>query len=48
MFWFFVLEVYIFGGKAQLDDYVNQNLHWKLGQQTQSAGTLLAYLDTTA
>ena len=25
-----------------------QNLHWKLGQQTPSAGTLLAYLETTA
>ena len=25
-----------------------QNLHWKLGQQTPSVGTLLAYLETTA
>ena len=25
-----------------------QNLHWKLGQQTLSAGTLLAYSETTA
>ena len=25
----------------------NQNLHWKLGQQTPSAGTLFAYLETT-
>ena len=27
---------------------VNQNLHLKLGQQTPSVGTLLAYLETTA
>ena len=27
---------------------LDQNLHWKLGQQTPSAGTLLAYLETTA
>ena len=26
----------------------HQNLHWKLGQQTPSAWTLLAYLETTA
>ena len=26
--------------------YTMQNLHWKLGQQTPSAGTLLAYLET--
>ena len=25
----------------------NQNLHWKLGQQTPSAGTISAYLETT-
>ena len=25
-----------------------QNLHWKLGQQTPSVGTLLAYLETKA
>ena len=25
----------------------NQNLHWKLGQQTPSFGSLLAYLETT-
>ena len=27
---------------------MDQNLHWKLEQQTPSAGTLLAYLETTA
>ena len=27
---------------------MNQNLHWKLGQQTPSVGTILAYLETTA
>ena len=27
---------------------VSQNLHWKLGQQTLSFGSLLAYLETTA
>ena len=26
---------------------INQNFHWKLGQQTLSAGTLLVYLGTT-
>ena len=26
--------------------YVSQNLHWNLGQQTLSVGTLLAYLET--
>ena len=27
---------------------LNQNRHWKLGQQTPSVGTILAYLETTA
>ena len=27
---------------------LNQNLHWKFGQQTPSVGTVLAYLETTA
>ena len=27
--------------------YDEPNLHWKLGQQTPSVGTLLAYLETT-
>ena len=26
----------------------NQNLHWKLGQQAPSFGSILAYLETTA
>ena len=28
--------------------HTSQNLHWKLGQQTPSVGSLLAYLETTA
>ena len=32
----------------QLPNGHTQSLHWKLGQQTPSAGTLLAYLETTA
>ena len=28
--------------------YCCQNIHWKLGQQTPSVGTLLAYLGTMA
>ena len=29
-------------------DDINQNLHWKLGQQAPSVGSILAYLETTA
>ena len=30
-----------------IDERGGQNLHWKLGQQTPSVGTLLTYLETT-
>ena len=32
---------------AKLESYT-QNLHWKLGQQAPSLGSILAYLETTA
>ena len=35
-------------GRLTIYGNFTQNLHWKLGQQTPSAGTLLAYLETTA
>ena len=35
-------------GPSELFHFKNQNLHWKLGQQVQSFGTILAYLETTA
>ena len=34
--------------RVHIFSYTYQNLHWKLGQQTPSAGTLLAYLENTA
>ena len=40
----FCIDVTLLKGSS----YVNQNIHWKLGQQTPSVGTLLAYVETTA
>ena len=41
------IEACVFAIRINGDGTI-QNLHWKLGQQTPSVGTLLVYLETTA
>ena len=43
-----VLKVAGDANSSMMEGCFRQNLHWKLGQQAPSFGSILAYLETTA